>query len=159
GQAIELVQDDLREDVLLQLDDDAQALAIALVAHLGDALDALVLDALGDLRDEARLVDLVGDLGDDDLLAVALERLLLRRFAAHRDRAATELVSLFDTDLAVDDAARRKVWSGHHEHELVDGEGRVFDERDRRVDDLADVVRRDVRRHAYGNAARAVHEQ
>jgi hypothetical protein len=45
GQAVELVQDDLGEDVLLELDDDAHALAVALVAHLGDALDALVAHA------------------------------------------------------------------------------------------------------------------
>ena len=34
GQAVKLVQDDLREDVLLQLDHEAHAVAIALVAGL-----------------------------------------------------------------------------------------------------------------------------
>ena len=48
------------------VDDDAHALAVDLVADVGDALDALVADELGDLLDEPRLVDLVGDLGDDD---------------------------------------------------------------------------------------------
>ena len=42
GQPIELVEDDLREDVLLQLDDEAHAVAIALVAHLADAFDPLL---------------------------------------------------------------------------------------------------------------------
>ncbi len=42
--------DDLREGVLLQLDDEAHALAVALVAHLADALDPLVADELADLR-------------------------------------------------------------------------------------------------------------
>src|SRR6185312_7302994 len=85
GEAVELVQDDLGEGVLLQLDDDAHALAVALVADLADALDALVLLALGDLGDEAGLVDLVGDLADDDLLAVTLVGLLHRAPAAHDD--------------------------------------------------------------------------
>ena len=53
---------------------DADAVAVRLVAQVGDALDALLADQLGDLLDQPRLVDLVRDLGDDDrlLLAAAL---------------------------------------------------------------------------------------
>ena len=57
---------------LADVEDDAHALAVALVADVGDAVDPLVLHELGDLLDEARLVDLVGDLGDDDRFLVAL---------------------------------------------------------------------------------------
>ena len=39
GVAIELVQDDVGLGVALQFDDDAHAVAVALVAQLGDALD------------------------------------------------------------------------------------------------------------------------
>ncbi len=101
GQPIELVEDDLREHVLLQLDDEAHAVAIALVAHLGDPLDALLAHELGDLRVEARLVHLVGDLGDDDLLAIASARDLLdRRAGAHDDGAASGPVRLLDAGAA-----------------------------------------------------------
>ena len=48
---------------------------------------------------------------------------------------------------------------GDEPHQLVDGELRVLDERDQRVAHLAQVVRRDVRRHADGDARRAVDEQ
>ena len=44
-------------------------------------------------------------------------------------------------------------------HQLVDGDVRVLDERDGRVDDLAQVVGRDVGRHADRDAGGAVDEQ
>ena len=58
----------------LQIDDDAHAVAIRLVADVGDALDRLLAHELGDALDQPRLVDLVRDLGDDDRRAVALLR-------------------------------------------------------------------------------------
>ena len=48
---------------------------------------------------------------------------------------------------------------GHDLHQLVDVERRVVDQRDRRVDHLAEIVRRDVGRHADGDAAGAVDQQ
>ena len=65
-QLVELVEHDVGVGVALQLDDDAHAVAVRLVAQVGDALDPLLVHQLGDALDEARLVHLVGDLGDDD---------------------------------------------------------------------------------------------
>src|SRR5215831_17958269 len=53
---VELVEDDLRDFPSRQLEHDADALAVGLVADLRDALDLLFLHQLGDLLDEARLV-------------------------------------------------------------------------------------------------------
>ena len=75
GVAVELVEDDVGLGVALQFDDDAQALAVALVAQIGDALDQLLADGLGDALDQLRLVDLVGQLGEDDRLAVLADLL------------------------------------------------------------------------------------
>ena len=58
-QAEQLVQHDLREHVLLQLQHQAHAVTVALVARFLDALDALVTHQLADLGMEARLVHLV----------------------------------------------------------------------------------------------------
>jgi len=44
---------------------------LGLVAALADALDLLVAHELADLLHQRRLVDLVGQLGDDDRLAPA----------------------------------------------------------------------------------------
>src|SRR3954453_11236790 len=45
---VELVQHDVRIGLALQLDDNANALAVALVANFRDALDALLAHDLGD---------------------------------------------------------------------------------------------------------------
>src|SRR4029077_11480090 len=60
GVAVELVEDNIGLGVALQFDDDAQALAVALVAQIGDTLDQFLADSLGDALDQLRLVDLVG---------------------------------------------------------------------------------------------------
>ena len=65
-QLVELVEHDVRVGVALQLDDDAHAVAVRLVAQVGDAVDPLVVHQLGHALDQARLVHLVRDLLDDD---------------------------------------------------------------------------------------------
>ena len=77
-EAVELVQHHVGHRVALQLDDDAHAVAVGFVAQVGDALDLLLAHELGDLLDQRRLVHLIGDLGDDDRLAL-LAHLLDRR--------------------------------------------------------------------------------
>ena len=85
---VEIVQDDIGHLAALQLDHDAHAVAVGFVAEIADPLDDLLFRELGDLLDQPGLVDLVGDLGDDDRLLVPLLVLLDRRLGAHGDRAA-----------------------------------------------------------------------
>ena len=77
------------DDVPAELDDDAHAVPVRFVAQVGDAFDALVLDQLGDGLDELGLVDLVGDLVDDDALPPLL--LLHDGLGPHLDLAAAGL--------------------------------------------------------------------
>ena len=49
---VELVENDLRLGAALEFDDDAHAVAIAFVAHVGDVFDFLVVDQLRDALDE-----------------------------------------------------------------------------------------------------------
>ncbi len=115
--------------------------------------------SLGDLLDHRRLVDGVGDRGDDDLLLAARPGLDLV-LAAEADRALPGLVDLAELLLAVQDlAAGREVGALDVLEEILDGELGVVDQRDQRGDDLAQVVRRDVGRHADGDAGRAVHQE
>ena len=68
---VELVEHDLMLRAALELDDDAHAVAVGLVANIGDVVDDLFVDQLGDALDQVGLVYLVRDLGDDDGLAPA----------------------------------------------------------------------------------------
>ena len=69
---IQVVEDDFGVLAPLQLDDDAHAVLVGLVAQtvVGDALDLFVADKIGDTLDQARLVHLVGKFGDDDRLTI-----------------------------------------------------------------------------------------
>ncbi len=157
----QLVQHDLRQHVALELDHQAHAPAVGLVADVADLGDLLVPDELGDLDDQpalAALLDLVGQLGDDDRL-LALGQRLDVRLGLDPDLAATGRVGVADPLGAEDDAAGREVRPLEVLHQPVEVDVRVVDERDRGVDRLADVVRRDLGRHADGDARGAVDEQ
>ena len=73
--AVELVEDNIRLGVALDLDDDAQPFAIAFVAQLGNAFDHLFPYGLGDALDQLCLVDLIGNLGEDERFAVLADLL------------------------------------------------------------------------------------
>ena len=78
---------------------------------------------------------------------------------AEREDAPALAVRVADRALTADEAGRGKVRPGDEPHQLVDGQLRGLDERDQRVAHLAQVVRRDVRRHADGDARGAVDQQ
>src|SRR5215216_3538581 len=78
---------------------------------------------------------------------------------AHHDPAAPRAVRLADALAAQDDPAGREVRSLDVTRQPVDVDVRLVDQRHERVDHLAEVVRRDVRRHADGDAGGAVDEQ
>ena len=50
---VQLIEHHARNRIALQLDDDAHAVAIGLVAQVGDALELLVANQLGDVLDRA----------------------------------------------------------------------------------------------------------
>ena len=157
-EAVELVQDDVGHRLALQFDDDAHAVPVALVADVGDPLHALVAHHLGDLLDHRRLVHLIGNLGDDQRLALLAHR-LGGHPPAHHDRAAAGEVGRADAGAAEDDAAGREIGTGHDLHQSLDVDAGIVDHRRRRVDHFAEVMRRDVGRHADGDAAGAVDEK
>src|SRR6185437_9869857 len=69
------IQDDVRVFALLELDHDAHTRTIGLVAKIGNAFNFFIANEIRDLFDELRLVDLIGELRNDDSLALAFERL------------------------------------------------------------------------------------
>ena len=73
--------------------------------------------------------------------------------------AATRFVGLADAAAAHDGRTRREVRAGHDLQDLVERDVRVLHDGDGRVDGLAQVVGRDVRSHADGDAGGAVDEQ
>ena len=158
GVLIQIVEHDLRNDALLELDDQTDALLVGLVAHVRDALDALVVDELGDLLLQGALVDHVGNLGKDQAAAAGLGGLHVC-LGTHGNGAAAGLVALLNAGAAHDDGAGGEVRTGHDLHKLVDGGVGVVDQVAGGLDRLGEVMRSDVGGHADGDALAAVDQQ
>ena len=158
GEFVELVQHHVGDDVALQLDHHAKAVAVGFVAQVGDAFDLLVAHQFCDALDHRGLVHLIGNFRDDDRFAV-FSRGLDRDLAAHHDGAAAGKVGLADAGAAEDDAAGREIRAGNDLVEVLDGQRGIVDQRDAGIDDFAEIVRRDVGRHADGDAAAAIDQQ
>ncbi len=160
---VEVVEHDVGQLTALELDDNPHAFAARLVAQVGDPVDPLVPDQLGDVLDERLLVHLIRDLGDDNRDPIAALLLLERRLAADDDAAAALDVGFVHAGAADDRAARRKVGSRHGQEQrpppLFDRRAPPLDHGQHAVDDLTHVVRRNARRHSHGNAGRSVDEQ
>jgi hypothetical protein len=168
----QVVQHLVRVGFALDLDVHPHAVAVGLVAQVADPVDPLVLDELGDLLEERRLVHLVGQLADDDRHPVAAD-LFERHLSPHHDATAPMRVHLADgvdglpfpgDDVAllleaVDRPAGREVRSLDVLAQSIGGDVRIVDDRHRRVDDLAQVMRRNVRRHADSDPGAAVDQQ
>ena len=132
-----------------------------MVGEVGDLGDHLLVDEVGDLLDHAAvaaLLDAVGQLGDDDR-ALAAAQLLDVGARAHDDPAAARAVGVADPGAADDDRAGREVGALDVLHQVVDVRVGLVDQRDDRVDRLAEVVRRHVRRHPDRDPGGAVDEQ
>ena len=154
----ELVENDLRFGAALEFDDDAHAVAIAFVAHVGDVFDVFVVDQLRDALDQDGLVYLIGNFGDDDGLAIFVE-VLDRGFGAHHEASAAGAVGLENSRAAVDDAGGREIGALHEFQNLGELRVGIVDQRDGGVDDFGQIVRRNFRRHADGDSVGAVDQK
>src|SRR5262245_22480069 len=163
---VEFVQDDLRDGVAFEFDDDADLLlrrrfAVGLVADFRNALNLLVIDQVGDLFDQLRLVDLERDLGDDDGVAL----LSAAPDAVDRDprpklhHAAPGLVSLLDAFTAVNESPGGKIRPRDHLYQIRGLCVRMLEALNGRLADLAQVVRRNLGRHADVDSVRTVDQQ
>ena len=148
---VQRIDDDLRHGAALQLDDHADAPAVGLVAQVGHAVDLAVVDQRRDLFHEARLVQTKRDLPDDQGLE-ALLALLNLNLAAYLYGSAPSGIGVVQPLARVDVAARGEVRPLHGIHQILDGTFRVVDEHEQGIRQLAQIMRRDVRRHADGDA-------
>src|SRR5690606_20484843 len=138
----------------------ADAIAVAVVVHITDALDPLLVHQVGHALVELhRLVHLEGDLADDDRLPAGLRVFLNVTFAAQHDPSASGLIGLPHAIGAVDDASRGEVRAFDVLHEPGHIDVVVLDVGHNAVADLREVVRRHVGGHAHGDTGAPVHQQ
>ena len=148
-----------------QLDADAHPLPIRFVPEVGDALDLAISHQFGDTLDEAGFVDLIGQFADDDAAAVTAH-LLDVDVGLHGESSPAQGVGIAHqvepiaivilTSIAVNNATGGKIGpldeAGQVLHRHVVHLFIVVDQKDQGIDDLAQVVGRDVGGHADGDA-------
>src|SRR5207248_2950913 len=122
-----------------------KAIAVRFVAQLSDALDLLLAMQFADVGDHGRLVNLVGEFRDDDRFAVLADG-TDRNLAAHHDRTAAKMIGRTDALAPEYDAAGREIRSRDDVDEFVDGKRGVVDQCRAGVDDLDEIVRRNIGR-------------
>ena len=111
GVLVQVVQHRVRVRVALDLDDQPHALAIALVLHRRDAVDLLLAHQLGDALLQHRFVDLIRQLGDDDLRAPMVGFFELDP-RPNQHPPAPGCIGVFDV---VDDQAFAVFFEAHHQ--------------------------------------------
>ncbi len=132
--------------------------AVGFVTQIGNALDDLVAHHLGHALDQPRFVYLIGDFCDDDRFAI-LADFLDGTAPAHGDAAASGVEGLADSGLAQDDAPGGEIGGWDMAHQFVDGDIGIVDTGNAGIHHLAQIMGRDVGRHADGNPAGAVHQK
>ena len=155
---VQVVQHNLGRFTALDLDVDAHAVLVGLIAQLADAFDLLFLDQLGDLFDQTRLVHLVRNFSDDDRFAAVVGHFDIG-LGTDAHAATAGAVAGDDAGGAVDDAGGREIGARDVLHQAVDVDLRVVDQRNAGVDRFTQVVRRDVGRHAHRDTGRTVDQQ
>ncbi len=159
GQLVQVVEHDLRDLPALELDHHAHARLVGFVPDIGNAFYPLVDHELRDLFEESLLVDLIRKLVDDDRLAVASADVFEVRTGTHDDPAAAGAVTLVHSRNAVNDARGRKVRRRHELDQFLDRALRLMQNVQAGVDHFAEVVRRNIGRHADRDARGSVDQQ
>ena len=142
-----------------QLDDQAHAVAVGLVAEVADAFDLLVADQAGDLLDDPYFVSLVGNLGEDDLDSIArggLFQVLLGANGESTTAGAIHPAQVFTILAGEDVAGGGEIRALDVLQDVVEGGVLVVEDRLDGAGQLGEVVWRDIAGHGDGDSGGAV---
>ena len=150
----------LREEVIknhftnigaLNFDNNAQTVFIRLITELGDTFKLFLFDQLGDALNQACLVQLVGNFGNDNGLATSLFVHFNARFCPHIDTSAASTIGLNNSRSAIDNTGSGEIRPWNIFHQLIDGNLRIVDHRQTTFDHFSEVMGRNIGRHAHSN--------
>ena len=158
GLLVQIVEHDLGDFAALELEHHAHARFVGFVADIGNTVELLVAHQFGDALEQRLLVDLVGQLIDDDGRAAVADFFEVR-LSAHHHTATAGAIAIAHTGHAIDDAGGREVRRRDDLDQLIDRALGCLQHMQRAIDHFGDVVRRDVGRHADCDAGRAVDQQ
>ena len=155
---VKLVQHNLRNSVLLELDNDVDARAVCAVMDVRNFRQLLFAHQLRKLFKQLRAVDLVRNFRDHDG-ALAVLAFVHAAFRTHCQASATCLVRIHDTFTAHDDAASREIRTRHDAHKFLGSHRRIIQHQACCIDSFAQIMRRDIRCHTDGDTVATIDQQ
>ena len=158
GLFVEVVQHHLADRAAFEFHHHADAVLVGFIPQVADALNLLFVHQRSNLFDQGGLVERIGDLRDDDPLAIRLPFLNLG-FATQLEEAPPSLVHRADGSPPAQGTPGRKVRALHEGHQVRDSRLGVVDQMDNAINDLAGIMWRNVRGHAHRNTCRSVDQQ
>ena len=155
---VELIQYHTGYGTSFEHDHNPHALAVALIANIGDFGYFLSLNQLGNLLDKRGFVHLVGNFRYHDLLTVIPQFFHIGK-CTHNNLATACFVGIFHTFVAVDDTTCREIRRGDMLHQIRYRNIIIIDVGLNAGYDFCNVVGRHVGRHTYRNTRRSVDQQ
>ena len=154
---VQLIEHYVCVSVALELNNDTHTVAVGFIADNAYALNTLVAYKVAYAHQQTSLVYHVGYLVyDNACLVVLLDDVST---AAQDYLAASGIVSGAYSAVAHDDTAGREIRTLYLGHELLNGYIGIVDHQHERVNDLTEVVRRDIRSHTNRDTVTAVYKQ
>ena len=154
----QLIQHNLGHGILLELNDDVDAMTVGSVVDVADFGQFLVAHELAEFFKQTLTIHLIGNLFDNNgrFTVLAFDNFTLR---TNRQRSTTRFVGILDALAAHNDATRGEIGTRENCHEFFSGYFRVVKNHAGGVDCFAQIVRRNIRCHTNGNTIRAVDQQ
>ena len=156
---VQTVQNNVRNSITLQLNNNLHAIFKAgEVINLGNAFDYAVLSQVSNILNQVSFVNLIGDFGNNDMVLALVGR---HNFSLGADfyYAAAGVISAGNTFLAQNAGTSREVRAFDSRHQLRNFHIRVINQHNKAVNNLAQIVRRNVSSHTYCDTGTAVNQQ
>ncbi len=149
---VQLVDDHFRKLILFQPKRNTHTITVRFVPDILNPFYLLVLDEVCDLFDQPGLIDLIGQLRNDDSFPLGAFILFNQDTGPYPDDPATFFVRFTDPVGTVNQTGRRKIRPREDLHQFLAGKIGVIDQRMDGIDHFLQVVWGDIRCHSNGYA-------
>ena len=159
GMLIQTVQNNVRYSITLQLNNNLHAVFKAgEVINLSNSFDYAVLSQVSNILNQVSFINLVGYFGNNDMVLTLVGR---HNFSLSADfyNAAAGIISTGNTFLTQNAGTCREVRAFDSRHQLRNFHIRVINQHNKAVNNLAQIVRRNVGSHTNRNTGTAVNQQ
>ncbi len=153
------VEDFLRLGIAVEINRHAQAVLVGFITDIFDAVNLFFRHQLGNLFQQIGFLHLIGNLGDDNLVAIGLFVLHDFGFAAANNRPLALRIGRDDLFTVKNFSAQRKIGALDELKQIFGGRLGSIKQICERVANFTQIMRRNVSGHAHGNPQGTVQEQ